>query len=82
MQMLEANDDGSATAAANVADMTQSAFQYVGNGSLRIYYSERRKLISRVNAFIPMNYPANHEWFEAEVQRWTDEATRRRRACE
>ncbi|MEA1015338.1 methylamine utilization protein MauJ [Sphingosinicella sp. LY1275] len=70
-------DDGSATAAANMADMTRFAFQYVGNGSLRIYDSEWRKLISRVDAFIPVNYHANHEWFEAEIQRWTDEAARR-----
>ena len=71
-------DDGSATAASNIADMRRFALQYVGNGSLRIYDAERRKLISRVDAFIPVNYHANHEWFEAEIQRWTEEAARRR----
>ena len=75
-------DDGSVAAATNIADMTRFAFQYVGNGSLRIYDAEQRKLISRVDAFIPVNYHANQDWFEAEIARWVDEAARRASSCD
>ncbi len=74
---LSATDDGSAAAALNAAALKRFILEYVGNGELHIYDSQTRTLLSRVEAFMPVNYWANHEKLNQEIDEWTAEAARR-----
>lgn len=74
---LSAFDDGSAAAAWHAAALTRFILEYIGNGELHIYDSGTRILLSRVEAFIPVNYWANHERLNLEVEEWTAEAALR-----
>ncbi|EPR14162.1 hypothetical protein M527_12795 [Sphingobium indicum IP26] len=70
-------DDGSAQAAIYAAELTRFIRDYVGNGELHIYDAKSRNLLSRVDAFIPTNYWANHEALNEQIMRWTEEAAHR-----
>lgn len=74
---LQARDDGSASAARNIADLRRFQLDYLGNGELHIYDANTRGLLSRVDAFIPVNCWANHEWFESEIAKWLEVAAQR-----
>lgn len=74
---LSADDDGSAAAALHAAALTRFILEYIGNGELHIYDSETRILISRVEAFLPVNYWANHGRLNQQIEEWTVEAGRR-----
>ena len=74
---LQVRDDGSARAARNIADLRRFQLDYIGNGELHIYDADTRALLSRVDAFMPMNYWANHEWFESEIAKWLEVAEHR-----
>lgn len=74
---LSADDDGSVAAALHAAALTRFILEYIGNGELHIYDSETRILLSRVEAFLPVNYWANHERLNQEIEKWTIEAARR-----
>lgn len=76
---LRARDDGSARAAHNIADLLRFQLNYLGNGELHIYDADTQRLLSRVDAFIPVNCWANHEWFESEIAKWLEIAAQRAR---
>jgi hypothetical protein len=62
---LQVRDDGSAGAARNIADVRRFQLDYIGNGELHFYDTGTRMLLSRVDAFIPENFWADHNWFES-----------------
>ncbi len=74
-------DDGSVAAAEHGADVVRFILEYIGNGELHIYESETRKLLGRVDAFLPNNYFANHEGLNARIEAWRTEAEKRRAAA-
>lgn len=74
---LSAADDGSAAAALHAAALARFILEYIGNGELHIYDSETRVLLSRVEAFLPVNYLADPGRLSQEIQGWTAEAARR-----
>lgn len=74
---IAVRDDGSERSALNIADLRRFQLQYIGNGELHFYDSDSRVLLSRVDAFMPMNYFANHEWFESEISAWRAIAAQR-----
>jgi hypothetical protein len=67
-------DDGTATAANYAAELNRFIRDYIGNGELHIYDSDTRELISRVDAFLPTNYWADHEALDERIARWQKEA--------
>lgn len=69
---LQIQDDGSAHAALNIADLRRFQLDYIGNGELHFYDADTRALLSRVDAFMPVNFWADHDWFEAEIAKWLD----------
>ena len=73
-------DNGSAAAAFHAAALTRFILEYIGNGELHIFDGETRALLSRVEAFIPVNYWADHEALEIQILEWTREAERRKEA--
>lgn len=74
---ISARDDGTAQAARNIADVLRFKFDYIGNGELHIYSAETLDLLSRVDAFIPVNFFANQEWFQTEISKWLKVAAER-----
>ncbi|HXH17043.1 MAG TPA: methylamine utilization protein MauJ [Sphingomonas sp.] len=74
---LQVRDDGSTRAACNIADLRRFQLSYIGNGELHLYDADTRALVSRVDAFMPVNYWANHEWFESEIVKWLEIAAQR-----
>jgi hypothetical protein len=75
---IQGRDDGSALAATYAAELARFVRDYIGNGELHIYDADNRTLLSRVDAFIPMNYWANHEALNEQIARCTEESERRR----
>ena len=74
---LQVRDDGSAGAARNIAEVRRFQVDYIGNGELHFYDSDTRTLLSRVDAFIPLNFWVEHDWFETEIAKWVEIATQR-----
>jgi hypothetical protein len=74
---LQVRDDGSARAARNIADLRRFQLDYVSNGELHVYDADTRALLSRVDAFMPVNYWANYEWFQSEIAKWLEIAAQR-----
>lgn len=74
---LRAADNGSSQAASNVVDLLRFKLDYLNNGELNLYDAETRALLSRVDAFMPINCWANHEWFASEIAKWQGLAARR-----
>ncbi len=74
---LRVRDDGSPRAAGYIADIRRFQLDYIGNGELHVYDADTRVLLSRVDAFVPVNYSADHEWFEAEIAKWLEIADQR-----
>lgn len=77
---IQAHDDGSSVAASHAAELTRFVLEYVGNGELHIFDHDTRGLLSRVDAFIPVNYWANHEDLSSRVRVWHAKADDRRKA--
>jgi hypothetical protein len=71
------DDDGSANAARHAAELTRFVSDYIGNGELHIFESDTRELLSRVDAFIPVNFWANQDALNSQIQRWKKEASQR-----
>lgn len=67
-------DDGTVAAATYAAELNRFIRDYIGNGELHIYDSDTRELISRVEAFLPTNYWADHEALDERIARWKKEA--------
>lgn len=76
-QAIKAGDDGSAAAALEMAEVRRFTLEYLANGKLEVFENGERKLLSRKDAFIPVNFTPDHDWFQAEIARWKEEAERR-----
>lgn len=63
-------DDGSAAVARNGKERCQFIWDYFGNGEIQIWNARNGELISRVDAFIPLNMMANLDGHVAELAAW------------
>jgi hypothetical protein len=63
-------DDGSAESAEAIAECSRFFKEYFGNGQLRIVNAETGKLISRKDAFIPVNMYQDVDACDADIARW------------
>ena len=63
-------DDGSALAARNGKERCRFIWDYFGNGEIQIWNADIGDLISRVDAFIPVNMMANFDGHVAELAAW------------
>jgi hypothetical protein len=70
-------DDGSAQGARHVLDALRFQRDYIGNGEIHIYNAETGSLLSRVDAFMPVNFWGNHTWFASEMRKWETLAAER-----
>jgi hypothetical protein len=70
-------DDGTAAAAEGAAELQRFFADYFGNGELHIYNSDTGELISRKDAFMPVNMMANPEGSKQAIRRWLTLAERR-----
>jgi hypothetical protein len=77
---LGVRDSGTADGAVAVADVKRFSDAYFGNGQLHIYDAASGSLLSRKDAYIPVNMFQDHEASEAEVARWMRLAEERRNA--
>ena len=64
-------DMGSATSAARVRDMQQFFYDYFGNGELLVFDAETDELISRKDAYIPLNMMLNPKGHVIALAYWT-----------
>lgn len=69
-QSFNLYDDGSASAARNGKERCRFIWDYFGNGEIQIWDADTGKLISRVDAFIPLNMMGNHDGHVAELAEW------------
>jgi hypothetical protein len=79
---LGCKDDGSAGCADRIADVHRFIYEYLCNGELRILNSVTNELISRKDAFIPVNCMVNGEVCDANIERWLTKARERREETE
>jgi hypothetical protein len=63
-------DDGSVAAARNGKERCRFIWDYFGNGEIQIWNADSNKLISRVDAFIPVNMMANFDGHITELAAW------------
>ena len=63
-------DDGSAAVAREGKERCQFIWDYFGNGEIQIWNAQNGELISRVDAFIPLNMMANLDGHVAELAAW------------
>jgi hypothetical protein len=71
-------DLGSAESAENIAELSRFWKEYFSNGQLHIVDSDTGQLISRKDAYIPMNMYANPEGSDALIAQWKQLASDRR----
>lgn len=71
-------DLGDAISAEERAELSRFNKEYFGNGQLRIVNADTGDLISRKDAFIPVNMYLDHEAADAEIARWKAIALERR----
>lgn len=64
-------DTGSVAAAARIRDMHQFFYDYFGNGELLIFNAETEELISRKDAYIPLNMILNPSGQASTLAYWT-----------
>lgn len=74
---LEIIDDGSPHAARNAAALERFMRDYFGNGELHISHAESLDLISRCDAFIPVNVIINHDAWNVKIAEWEQRANDR-----
>lgn len=63
-------DDGSVAALQNGKERCRFIWDYFGNGEIQIWDADTSKLISRVDAFIPLNMISNLDGHVAELAAW------------
>ena len=63
-------DDGSVAAAQNGKERCRFIRDYFGNGEIQIWHADVGELISRVDAFLPVNMMANLDGHVAELASW------------
>jgi hypothetical protein len=71
-------DTGTAESAERVAEIKQFKRDYFGNGKLHIVNADTGALISRKDAYIPLNMFLDQEAADAEIARWKALAQQRR----
>jgi hypothetical protein len=71
-------DDGTPGSAETVADVKRFFRDYFGNGRLHIYNADTGSLISRKDAYVPMNMWLDFEASERDIANWTKLADHRR----
>lgn len=71
-------DDGSADAAEAIAELRRFHKDYFGNGQLHIYNVETGALLSRKDAYIPVNMMLDVEGADREIASWKQLAAQRR----
>jgi hypothetical protein len=71
-------DSGDPESAEERAELSRFHKEFFGNGQLRIVDAETGDLISRKDAFIPMNMYLDHEAADADIARWKHLAAERR----
>lgn len=67
---LGAHDDGTSDSAKGLAEITRFMRDYWLNGQLRILNAETGELLSRRDAFIPVNRFANIDAFNGLIEKW------------
>jgi len=75
---IAGKDDGSAECAERHAEAERFIYDYLCNGELRILDSATQALLSRKDAFIPMNCYVNDEFCKANIEGWLAKAQERR----
>lgn len=73
-------DDGSVAAAKNGKERCRFIWDYFGNGEIQIWDAESGALISRVDAYLPLNMMANFDDHMAELAAWDKFIADRERA--
>jgi hypothetical protein len=63
-------DDGSVVAAKNGKERCRFIWDYFGNGEIQIWDADNGALISRVDAYLPLNMMANFDGHMAELAAW------------
>lgn len=71
-------DSGTAESAEAIAECSRFFRDYFGNGQLRIVNAETGELISRKDAFIPVNMYQDIDGCNADIARWKQAAVNRR----
>lgn len=76
---ITVSDDGSVKAALVQSERIRFTHDYIGNGEIHIYESDTRELLSRLNAFIPVNFFLDHKASKKEIAFWQAQAASRLR---
>jgi hypothetical protein len=71
-------DDGTADGAERMADLHRFVYEYLCNGQLRILNATSGELLSRNEAFLPVNCMVNDEVCNARIEKWKQTAEQRR----
>lgn len=74
---LHAEDDGTAEGAEGIAEIGRFTRDYWMNGKLRIVSSDAGELISRKDAFVPVNCWLDHDAANELIERWKNLAKKR-----
>ena len=76
---LSSQDDGSETAVRNAVTVAQFEHDYIMNGMLEVWNTESEQLLSRCDAFIPMNLDMHgaHRNYQDRIQSLIAEADAR-----
>lgn len=69
---LRARDDGSATAARNAKELARFNRDYLGNGELQIWNADTGALLSKCDAFIPVNCFVDFNAADTEISYWEE----------
>jgi hypothetical protein len=75
---LVARDTGSADSADDIAEVQRFSAEYFGNGQLQLFNASTGELISRKDAYIPVNMRLDHEAVNADIAHWKSLAEQRR----
>ena len=75
---LAVADAGTPEAAEAIAEIRRFSKEYFANGQLHIFNAESEQLISRKDAYIPMNMFLDHKAADAEISHWKRLAQQRR----
>jgi hypothetical protein len=71
-------DTGTAESAERVAEIKRFERDYFGNGKLHIVNADTGALISRKDAYLPLNMFLDQQAADAEIARWKALAQQRR----
>jgi hypothetical protein len=74
-------DDGSPESAEAIAECSRFFKEYWGNGQLRIINAETGELLSRKDAYLPVNAYLDPEACDSDIARWKKAARYRRGPC-